>query len=724
MKAIKETLKKAAIPLALSAPVLTAQIAENIPLVLDPTVVTGSQATAYRDNSEEVAKENQVTAYKTGTQLKDVPQSVTIFTAEEIKEQGIDSVGDIVDYTAGVNTSQGEGHRDAIVFRGVRSTADFFADGVRDDVQYYRGLYNVDQVEILKGPNSLTFGRGGIGGVLNRSFKRAKLLEDFTQIETSVDSFGATTSQFDYNQSIGDWGAFRLNTHFDNLANHRDLYDGERIGVNPTFTFKIAEDTELRVAYEYADHNRFIDRGIPSRPNGSVAEELSGLTFGDSELNFNDLEAHTFRVSLDHRFNDHWKGRLNAFYGSYDKVYSNYFASDYDGVNEVEFDGYVDSTDRQRLSVAGDLIGEFSTGSIEHKVLLGGEFIRTTSDQDRYNNVWSINGDDQQFFDISNGFALSNGVLRNGNGDVLDSGTFSQLSDDTASTLNVFSVFLQDEIALTERWDLILGARFDSFEIEVEDFDPDNDGIRNGSQTLSRTDSAVTPRLGLVFKPVDNLSLYGSYSESFLPRSGEQFADLGGGDDALDPDTASNFEIGAKWDIVDNLSLVLSGFRIDQTSTNNDTLNPGSLVEIDSETYGVEAQLKGQITDNWFVSVGYSFLEGEQASQNPELDGNRLRELPQHSFSLWNRFQVSEDFSCGFGVIYQDESFVDDLSTITLPSYVRVDAFARYDISENFGMQLNIENLFDRDYFPNSHNNDNITVAAPLTVRVGFTGRF
>jgi len=692
MKKIKQNLTNATLPLVLVSPFLAAQASEGQILELEPTLVEDSIVS---EDSTEVEQSNQVTAYKTGTTLKDTPQSVSVFTKEQIAQQGIDSVADIVDYTPGVTNSQGEGHRDAVVFRGNRSTADFFVDGVRDDVQYYRGLYNVDQVEILKGPNALTFGRGGIGGVFNRVYKKAIIGEEFGEIQGSIDSFGANSTQFDYNNYAGDRAAFRLNAHYDNLENHRDFFEGERIGINPNFTFQLGEATQLNLAYEYADHERFIDRGIPSF-DGRPAEELEDITFADRDLNFTTLEAHTFRASLDHKFNDNLKGRLNVFYGDYNKVYSNYFSSDYNrDLNLVELDGYIDTTERERFTLSGDLIGEFSTGSVEHKVLLGGEFIRTSSDQNRLNNVFEeafdSNGnllpdpDDQSFFSLANGLALSNGVVRDDSGNILGTGTFTMLNDDTETTISVFSVFLQDEIKVTDKLDLILGARFDSFDIEVIDNNP---GTPADERFLDRTDNEVTPRIGLVYRPVDELSLYASYSETFQPRSGEQFADLGGGDDALDPDTASNFEIGAKWDINDRFNFALSGFRIDQTSTENDTqnINIGQLVEIDSETYGVEAQLKGQITDNWYISLGYSYLTGEQSDDDdPELDGNRL---------------------------------------ITLPSYVRVDASASYDFSEDLSVRLNVENLLDRDYFPNSHTANNITVGAPINARITFTSRF
>ena len=170
-----------------------------------------------------------VNALKTPTPILDVPQSLSLMTADDIRDRGFNSVGEIVAYMPGVTTSQGEGHRDAVVFRGVRSTADFYIDGVRDDVQYYRPLYNLEQVEVLRGPNALLFGRGGTGGVLNRVTKKAVLDRQFTQAVFNIDSLGEMGGQLDYNTGLSDSTAFRLNAMVERLENHRDYYDGDRL---------------------------------------------------------------------------------------------------------------------------------------------------------------------------------------------------------------------------------------------------------------------------------------------------------------------------------------------------------------------------------------------------------------------------------------------------------------------------------------------------------------
>ena len=204
---------------------------------------------------------SQIQALKTPTPIVDVPQSLSIVTAERIREQGFTSIGQIIDYTPGVSTSQGEGHRDAIVIRGVRSTADFFIDGVRDDVQYYRPLYNLEQVEILRGPNALLFGRGGTGGIVNRVTKKGVLGQGFTSVQAGFDSFGEFALEVDSNFDLGDDAAVRINAFQESLDNQRDFYDGDRVGFNPTARFQLRPETSLDVSYEYADHERFFHRG-------------------------------------------------------------------------------------------------------------------------------------------------------------------------------------------------------------------------------------------------------------------------------------------------------------------------------------------------------------------------------------------------------------------------------------------------------------------------------
>jgi catecholate siderophore receptor len=663
----------------------------------------------------DVLYSNRINALKTPTPIIDVPQSLSITTADQIVQQGFDSIGDIVNYTPGVSNSQGEGHRDSVVFRGVRSTADFFVDGVRDDVEYYRGLYNLEQVEILRGPNALLFGRGGTGGILNRVTKKGVVGETFTGYRASVDTFGAFDIWADLNLATSANSALRINAAYENLNNHRDLFDGEQISINPTFRAELGSRTIIDLSYEYLDHERFIDRGIPTDNNGEPVRSLQNITFGDRDNNFATFEAHVLRGTLQHSFSDSFKANITASYGDYEKTYANVFPVGYDpDTNIVAIDGYLDNNQRQNLVLSGNLVGEFATGGIGHTLIVGGEFIDTTNNNDRFNTLFDTSNDDIEFFEAVRPFPLRGGV-----GTLPDGTTtnfaFSAINDDTEADLTVFSAYIQDEVKVADWLRLVLGARFDSFEITVLD--------NRNSTVRTRKDDKISPRLGVILKPRENVSIYGSYSESFLPRSGDQFATINPPNDALDPNTFSNLEAGVKWDIKPGVALTGAVFRIEQSTPQVSDADPGTLDVIDSRIEGFEAQLQGQVTDWWSLSAGYSYLDGEQAGRTGPT-GLRVRELPENRFSIWNNFQATDRLGLGLGLTAQDDSFADNGNTVTLPAYARVDAAAYYDLSENLRIQVNIENLFDEAYYPTAHSPDNITVGAPLNARFTVSGRF
>lgn len=717
-------LSAAALSALLTSPATFAQSpAETETLVQDEVVVVGQYL--YSD---------QVNALKAPTPIIDVPQSLSIVTADQIAERAFTSVGDIINYTAGVNNSQGEGHRDAVVFRGIRSTAAFFLDGVRDDVQYYRPLYNVEQVEILRGPNALLFGRGGTGGVLNRVTKKADLSEQFTGYRVGLDTFGGFDVALDSNFVVNDKAGVRINAYYESLENHRDFYDGDNYGINPTARFALTPQTTLDLSLEYIDQERFVDRGIPTGSDGKPVEAFQDIVFGDADLNTTTLEATILRAQLQHDFSDTFKGILTASYGDYDKAYTNFYASDYNqALNPgfVTLDGYVDTTQRQNFILSGNLVGEFETGAISHTLIAGAEYIDTQNDNDRFNARWSTNDftDDNEIFAVQRTLGLRGGVgtgfnnfvdsdtgIIGGTGESTINDFRRNLNDDTESEVQVYSVFVQDQIELSPMFDLVLGGRFDSFDQSTRNL------AAAGTPTASRTDEKFSPRAGLIFKPQENISIYAAYSETFLPRSGEQFASTG----SLDPDEFENAEIGVKWDVQPGLSLTAAYFQNEETRAARDDDTGEDFEERGTEIEGFEIQLQGQLTEQLFLAAGYSYLEGETDN------GRELpRELPENMFSVWGAYQITDKFGVGLGATYQDESFITDLDIgtdasthPTLPSYTRFDAAAYYDISDDLRIQLNVENLTDELYFPTSHSTHQATVGAPLNAKISLTGRF
>ena len=648
---------------------------------------------------------DQVNALKTPVPVLDVPQSVSIVTDEDIRKQGFREISDIVRYIPGVNTSQGEGHRDAVVFRGVRSTADFYMDGVRDDVQYFRSLYNLEQVEVLRGPNALLFGRGGTGGIINRVTKKAVIGEEFGSVDVGTDTFGSLDLAYDYNVSSTDDSAFRINIHTDSLANHRDFYDGERVGINPTMKFVMSDDTTLDLSYEYIDHERFIDRGVPTI-NGAPDESLVDIVFGTPEINTTTVEAIIFRGTLSHVFSDTRKGNLTVHKSSFEKMYQNLYASGYDGTL-VTMDGYRDPTERDKLIISGNLVNEINVGSVKHTILVGAELIDTENNNLRYDTFWSTTSDDNEVFDISRpmDFAV------NADGIATSVDFTTSLKSKTSSDIKVTSLYIQDQIDLTDNIKLMIGGRHDSFDITVAD-------IKNMS-TESRKDTEFSPRAGLVFKPSEEMSLYWSFSQSFLPRSGEQYKALSATSARLDPDVFESNEVGLKYDISPRLNLTLSYFNSEQTRAERDN-DTGENSEVRGLTVdGLEVQLKGQLTDRLDVMVGYSSLDGETSS------GGEPREIPDHTFSLYAKYQVNDKYGWAFGMTRQGESKIKDNNPgLVLPEYTRLDLGAYYKLSNGLELQVNVENLNDELYFPHSHSTHQVSVGEPFNARVSVRKQF
>jgi len=674
---------------------------------------------------------DQVNALKSPTPIIDVPQSLSIITANQITNQGFDSVGDIINYIPGVTNSQGEGHRDSVVFRGVRSTSDFFVDGVRDDVQYYRSLYNIDQVEILRGANALLFGRGGTGGLVNRVTKKGQIGEDFTGYKAAIDTFGAFAAEIDSNFAASDTSAFRINAIYESLNNHRDFYDGDRIAFNPTVRFELSPSSTVDLSYEYIDNERFIDRGIPINDlaggDFQPVEAFENIVFGDPELNTAEAKAHILRATLTQNFSDNFKGVFNATYSDFDKLYQNFYSQDLRSLTTdrtsgiVRLDGYVDTTQRKSFNISGNLIGEYATGGIEHTIVTGIEYRGTSNNNDRFNPEFPFGadgiGDDREDFIIARPLNLSGGSGVDSDDNVFTV-TFTGLNDQTESDIKVFSAFIQDEIAVSDNFDIILGGRFDSFDMSTDD-------IGRNTYGLSRTDEKFSPRAGLVFKPQENISVYGSYSQSFLPRTGEQFAGLRRSSpgsvqsDILSPDEFENLEAGLKWDLIDGLSFTASVFKNESMRASRADINADETEVQGLSVDGFELQLEGEVTDRLYVRAGYANLTGETSN-----GGVTPRELPKKTFSIWTNYRVTDKFGFGLGATHQGEALTGNGSATFLPAFTRFDAAAYYDVNDTFRVQINVENLTDTLYFPSSHSTHQATVGVPLNARISVSGRF
>ena len=669
---------------------------------LSPLSVVGSKSDAPTLSS----------GMKTSMPIKDIPQSLSIMTSEQIKTQGLKSIGDVIDYTPGVNTSQGEGHRDAAVIRGVRTTQDFYRDGIRDDVQYYRPLYNIEQVEVLRGPNALLSGFGGAYGIINRVSKKGVIGESFNTVSGSINTFGETNVQLDSNYEIADSQAFRINMFGESLENHRDYYYGDSFGVNPTMKYLLGDGSTLDLSYEYLSQERFIDRGIPTGSDGKPVEDLKDFVFGDPTENYSTHEAHIFKAIYEHELTDSLSGRLSVSHSDHDKLYQNLYASSYDAAaGTVKLDGYVDTTQRETTTLSYQVNGEFEMGDIVHNLIAGLEFIETSNDNDRYNADWTPddNADsDTETFTISRLMVNRNSGINTSGNTTVNNYTTS-INDKTLGDLSIVSAYLLDEIELTDSLDLVLGVRFDKMDYDVQD-------VRN-STSYTDSDDTISPRAGIVFDVTDNTSLYASYSESYQQIKGDQYASLNAYDNKSDPNTFENTEFGVKYDLPNGLSFSAAFFNVEANKPQTND-NGATFYKEKSDVSGFELQILGALTDKWYLSAGYTSLDAESST------GDRLREAPEDMFSIWNNYLLSDRLAVNLGVIYQGESQIGSSATPILPDYTRVDVGATYALTDNTRFQVNIENLTDELYFPNSHSTHQASIGAPVNATFGITSSF
>ena len=660
---------------------------------------------------------------KTNTPLLDTPQTVSVVTREQLDDQALQDIGDILRYTPGASIGQGEGNRDQITIRGQNSTADFFVDGIRDDVQYFRPLYNIERVEIHKGPNAMIFGRGGGGGIVNRVTKSPIADRQFGEATASVDSFGAYYLAGDLNLPVGDMAAFRINGLYEEFNNHRNFYDGRRFAINPTFGAELDSDNRILLSYEYVDDNRAVDRGNPAelRAAGDACSfanpcgPLSGFRdtlFGQPGTNRTTLQAHIVKLRVEHDFSDELTFSSTTQYGDYDKLYRNVYPVDARSNdvrlapvgNSVTLDGYVDTTDRENFITQGNLLWTGDTGSLGHSLLLGYEIGQQQSANARRDILFAASNDDQIVVPLTDPVAVP-------------AFTFPAFNRSTRSDLKFLSLYVQDQISIGDHFEIIGGVRFDRFDLDVND-------VQN-SLLLKRADEKFSPRFGAIYKPQENISIYASYAKSFLPRSGDQFLTLSPATASLAPETFENIEFGVKWDLAPALSLTAALFRLDRDDQAILLDNQGNTALSGSRTEGLELQLVGKLTEQWQINAGYSYLDGQQRNATT-LGGQDLRlfQVPEHMISLWTKYDFTEQFAGGIGVTHQSSQFATNDNSVRIPAFTRVDAALYYDLSEKVQVQLNVENLFDTTYYPSVHNNDNISTGEPLnarlTVKFGF----
>lgn len=669
-----------------------------------PIIVTG-----YLDGYRAIST---TSATKTDTPILNVPQSIAVMTERQLRDEAILSMADLVRHVPGASAGQGEGHRDQVTLRGNASTADFFIDGLRDDAQYYRSFYNIDQVEVHKGPNAMIFGRGGGGGIINRVTKSAIAGTAKASATGSINSFGSWYGSADVNLPLTGAAAMRVNAFYESLDNHRDQFSGHRYAVNPVLGW---EDAGVRVqlGYEYVRDTRAVDRGIPSA-DGRPLSGYRDLYFGVPGVNWADITAHTASLRAEADLTDHLKASVSALYAHYDKVYANAYAATPVANGQVGIEAYRDPTVRENRIVQANLIWRTPTGPLDHVVLVGAEYTHQDTDNERITGYFSPTdpsaANRRAIIDFALPLAIPTpyfiaGPQGNGNRKL-------------TSALRQSSAYVQDQIALGSQIDVILGLRYDQFDLAVTNL--------FSQARFSRVDDLWSPRAGLVWKPVPKAALYASYTRSFLPQSGDQFLSLDASTATLKPESFDNYELGAKWDIRPNLGITAALYRLDRSNSRAAGPVPGSIVLTGLQrAKGLEISLVGNLTRNWETVLGYAYTKAKILSATTVAPaGREVAQVPHHQLSLWNRVDISPRLGLGFGLYHQSRAFATISNAVALPSYTRLDAALFLKLRPGLDAQINVENLANAHYFPTAHTDNNISTGAPINARATLIARF
>lgn len=636
---------------------------------------------------------------------RDLPQAVSVVGKQQITDQLFTSISDVARYQPGISSPQGENNRDQLIIRGQNSSADFYLNGVRDDVQYYRDLYNLERVEILRGPNALTFGRGGGGGVVNRISKEAGEMR-FFEFTAQGGGFGSRRGTFDINTPLGKKIALRFNGVGETSDSFRDFVGMHRYGFSPTATITPDQFTRITISYDFFRDRRTADRGITSLNNLPVDVPVS-MYYGDPNNSRVRLGADLFNASVERVFGSLIL-RNRTMFGNYDRFYQNYVPGTIEPVTDlVTLSAYNNSTQRRNLFNQADLIYTVATGEIKHTLLGGFELGRQRSNNFRNTGFFNNTATSIR---VPYDNPLTSSPI-----------TFRQSASDADNRVhvNLAAAYVQDQIELSRFVQILAGARFDYFDLDFHN-------NRNGSD-IGRIDRLVSPRLGVVVKPITRLSLYGNYNVSYLPSSGDQFSSLTSVTQQVKPEKFTNSEFGVKWDILDSLSLTSSVYRLDRTNTRaSHPTDPTIILQTGSQrTNGFELNVSGALTRKWTVTGGYAFQDAFISSSTTAAPaGRKVAQVPRHNFTIWNRYQLLKRLGIGVGIVRRTGMFASIDNTVILPAYTRVDAALFYTLNENWRLQANVENLVDTRYYQNADNNTNITPGAPISAKVGLVARF
>jgi catecholate siderophore receptor len=668
-------------------------------LKLDSLTVEGKQ------DQEKSYKVEQASSPKYTAPLLDTPQTVTVIPQQLIREQNALSLRQVLSNVSGITFGAGEGgaYGDSINIRGFSATNNIMLDGLRDSANMTRSdMFNLEMVEVVKGPSSVYAGAGATAGSINMVSKAPKLKAS-NNLQAGLGTDGYQRLAADINQPLEniEGAAFRLNlmAHQNDVAG-REQINYERWGIAPSLAFGIDSPTRLTLSYLHQSDQNLPDYGLPAI-NGKVVGNVDRDTyFGFRNLDTEEVDVDAFTVKFEHDFNDLLSLSNLARYSETDnrtittRSYVTLVGNDRFKYRANTAGVGRDTTTKLAINQT-NLMWSFNTGFIEHNLVTGAEVSRETLD--RYGISYNV--DTNKIYSLHNPPGYYSGVTAKSKTSTLE----SELTDK--------ALYAFDTLALSEQWDLSLGVRYEHFEGESDSVVFANNPARVQNDS---SDEVVSGRVGLAYKPAENGTVYVAWGNSFNP-SAQGIATTGSGLNAdnedLDPEKNETWELGTKWDLLDErLSINGALFRVEKTNGRIDADQTGNsnitqyVLEGVQRVEGFELGLSGKITDKWQAFATYTQLRSEIIKAGASVgdqaqEGQALANTPPRSFSLWNSYQLPADFELGYGVQFVDERNVANAGTAKVGSYSVHGAMLGYQVNKELDLQLNVNNLFDAEYY-------------------------
>ena len=701
------------------------------------------------DAQEEESYKAESASKKYTAPLRETPKSVTVIPQQVIKDTGALTLTDALRTTSGITFGAGEGGNpagDRPIIRGFNAESDIFIDGLRDVASQTREMFNIEQVEVSKGPGSAYTGAGSTGGSLNLITKTAKR-DTFLDLSQTFGSDQTNRTTLDGNYQFSDNVAGRLNLmkHDANVAG-RDGVDVSRWGVAPSITFGFDTPTRATLSYYHLETDDVPDYGLPvtdAATATSVREPVSvdkSNFYGLSDRDYRESTTDSGTFKLEHDLNDSLtlSNTTRLVRTTLDYIVTTPNDSRTGNLSQ----GLVSRSPKSRNSTSEgwinqtDLKALFNTGSIEHTLVTGVEASREEVHNRNYFITQGTSGTTCSAAHVATGDCTSlanpdyNGSWT---GTVVDSNAFTDTDTDS------LSAYVFDTLKFNEQWSLNAGVRYDDFETEASGLTvASGTNTVNGVTDLENKSNFWNYQLGLVFNPLPNGSVYAAWSTSSNPvgeTSGEGASNVAVATESLEPERNRNYEIGTKWDFFDaRLGLNAAIFRTEKTNArvleaDGTTSNIG-----ETRVDGFEVGVSGQITPKWNAFASYTYLDGEvvdsgrvdvnaragTGSANVTnvvggANGNDIPSTPENSFSLWTTYMLTPNLTIGGGANYVDSRFGDVTNYIEVPSYWRYDAMAAYKVSKNLDLQLNVQNLTDERYYDQVYSNHMAHVAPGRT---------